>query len=98
MEAKEIVPETLHLMCLKRHPNLEPARTLRVTSSPLAQKTRAKMGTCFAHPRKATYIGTKYGDNAAQEWTRKKHIVLKELTYALATETRHTERVRATRG
>jgi hypothetical protein len=43
--AKEGMPETLHPMCLKRHPNLELARTLRVTSSPLAQETRAKMGT-----------------------------------------------------
>jgi hypothetical protein len=45
----------------------------------------------------ATYIGTKYGDNAAQEWTSEKHIVLAEPTYSLAIETRHAERVRATR-
>ncbi len=45
----------------------------------------------------ATYIGTKYGDNAAQEWTIKKRIVLAEPTYSSAIETRHTESVRATR-
>ncbi len=45
----------------------------------------------------ATYIGTKYGDDAAQEWTSKKRIVLMEPTYSSAIETRHTERVRAPR-
>jgi hypothetical protein len=53
------------------------------------QKSKQKM---------ATYIGTKYGDNAAQEWTSKKCMVLKELTNSLAIETRHAERVRVTRG
>ncbi len=66
---KEFELETLHKMCLERHLNLEPARTLRVTSSPLAQETRAKMGTMLrmSKDKIATYIGTKYGDNAAQE-------------------------------
>ncbi len=45
----------------------------------------------------ATYIGTKYGDDGAKEWTSKKRIVLAEPTYSSAIETRHTERVRATR-
>jgi hypothetical protein len=45
----------------------------------------------------ATYIGTKYGDNTAQEWTSKKHIVLAEPTYSSAIETRHAERVQATK-
>jgi hypothetical protein len=45
----------------------------------------------------AMYIGIKYGDNVAQEWTSKKCIVLTEPTYSLAIETRHAERVRATR-
>ncbi len=45
----------------------------------------------------AMYIGTKYGGNAAQEWTSKKHIVLVEPTYSSAIETRHAEKVRATR-
>ena len=44
-----------------------------------------------------TYIGIKYGDNAAQEWTSKEHIMLPESTYSSAIETRHAERVRATR-
>jgi hypothetical protein len=30
----------------------------------------------------ATYIGTKFGDNAAQEWTSKKQITLKETAYS----------------
>jgi hypothetical protein len=45
----------------------------------------------------ATYIGTKYGDDVVQEWTSKKRIVLAEPTYSSAIETRHAERVRATR-
>jgi hypothetical protein len=45
----------------------------------------------------AMYIRTNYGDNAAQEWTSKKHIVLVEPTYSSAIETRHAERVWATR-
>jgi hypothetical protein len=40
----------------------------------------------------ATYIGAKYGDDATQEWTRKKHIVPAEPTYSSAIETRHAER------
>ncbi len=45
----------------------------------------------------ATYIGTKYGDNTAQEWTSKNRIVLVEPTYSSAIKIRHAERVRATR-
>ncbi len=45
----------------------------------------------------ATYIGTKYGDDAAQEWTSKKRKVFLELTYSSAIETRHAEKVRAIR-
>ena len=52
---------------------------------------------CTFKEKMATYIGTRYGDNAAQEWTSKKLIVLVELTYSSAIETRHAERVRATR-
>ncbi len=45
----------------------------------------------------ATYIGTKYGDAAAQEWTSRKKIALLELTYLQAILDRHAERVKATR-
>jgi hypothetical protein len=45
----------------------------------------------------ATYIRTNYGDNTAQEWTSKKCIVLAKPTFSLAIETRHAERVWATR-
>jgi hypothetical protein len=35
---------------------------------------------CMSKVQIATYIGTKYGDDVAQELTSKKHIVLAELT------------------
>jgi hypothetical protein len=52
---------------------------------------------CTSKEKMAKYIGTKYGDNAGQEWTREKCIVLAEHTYSSAIKTRHAERVRATR-
>jgi hypothetical protein len=45
----------------------------------------------------ATYIGTKYGDEAAQEWTSGKKIVLQEPAYLQTNLVRHAERVKATR-
>ncbi len=45
----------------------------------------------------ATYIGTKYGNKAAQEWTSSKKIVLQEPAYLQAILVRHAERVKATR-
>ncbi len=45
----------------------------------------------------ATYIQTKYGDNAAQEWTSKKRVVLPKPTYSKAILDRHAERVQVTR-
>jgi hypothetical protein len=45
----------------------------------------------------ATYIGTKYGHKAAQEWTSGKKIALLEPTYLQAILDRHAERVKATR-
>ena len=44
-----------------------------------------------------TYIGMKYGDKAAQEWTSGKKIVLQEPAYSQAILIRHAERVKATR-
>jgi hypothetical protein len=38
-------------------------------SGDMLQTSKEKMGTC---------IGTKFGDNAAQEWTSKKQITIKE--------------------
>ncbi len=35
---------------------------------------------CTSKEKMATYIRTKYGDNAAQEWTSKKRVVLAEPT------------------
>jgi hypothetical protein len=52
---------------------------------------------CRSNEKMATYIGTKYGDNVAQELTSKKRIMLKEKTYLTAVETRHTESIRAKR-
>jgi hypothetical protein len=45
----------------------------------------------------ATYIGTKYSDKTAQEWTSGKKIVLLEPAYLQAILVRHAERVKATR-
>jgi hypothetical protein len=43
----------------------------------------------------ATYIGTKFGDNAAQERTSKKQIALNEPVYSQSILDRHGERVKA---
>jgi hypothetical protein len=45
----------------------------------------------------ATYIGTKYSNKAAQEWTSGKKIVLQEPAYLQAILVRYAERVKATR-
>jgi hypothetical protein len=45
----------------------------------------------------ATYIGTKFCDNAAQEWTIKKRIALKEPAFSQSILDRHCERVKATK-
>ena len=45
----------------------------------------------------ATYIGTKFGDDAAQEWVSNKKIILPEPTYSQAILDRHAQRVRATK-
>jgi hypothetical protein len=45
----------------------------------------------------ATYIGMKYSDKAAQEWTSGKKIILQEPAYLQAILVRHAERVKATR-
>jgi hypothetical protein len=44
-----------------------------------------------------TYIGTKFGDEAAQEWISGKKIVPTEPTYSLAIKARHAARVKATK-
>ncbi len=43
----------------------------------------------------ATYIGTKFGDDAAQEWVSNKKTILPEPTYSQAILNRHAQRVRA---
>jgi hypothetical protein len=45
----------------------------------------------------ATYIGTKYGDDAAQEWISGKRIALPEPAYSQAIKDRHSARVKATK-
>ncbi len=52
---------------------------------------------CTSKEKMATYIRTKYSDSTAHEWTSKKRIVIMEPTYSSAVETRHAERVWATR-
>ena len=44
----------------------------------------------------ATYIGTKFGDGAAQEWTSGAQTVIPEPTYSPFILARHAERVKAT--
>ncbi len=44
-----------------------------------------------------TFIGTKYGNEAAQEWTSRKKIALLEPTYLQVILNRHAERVKVTR-
>ena len=44
----------------------------------------------------AMYIGTKFGDDAAQEWTIGTQTVLPEQTYLPLIMARHAERVKAT--
>jgi len=43
-----------------------------------------------------TYIGTKFGDDAAQEWTSVVHTVLPDPTYLPFILARYAERVKAT--
>ncbi len=45
----------------------------------------------------ATYIGTKFGDDAAQEWVSNKKTIMPEPTYSQAILTRHSQRVKATK-
>ena len=52
---------------------------------------------CTSKEKMATYIGTKYGNEAAQEWTSKKRIVSKEPKYSDTIEIRHAKRVQATK-
>ncbi len=47
--------------------------------------------------RMATYIGTKFGDNVAQESTSKKKNALKEPVYSQSILDRHGERIKATK-
>jgi hypothetical protein len=52
---------------------------------------------CTSMEKMAAYIGTKYSNKAAQEWTSGKKIILQEPAYSQAILVRHTERVKATR-
>ncbi len=63
----------------------------------LGNKGKDRDMLCMSKEKMATYIGTKYSDDTAQEWTSKKCIVLVKPTYSSAIKTRHAERVWATR-
>jgi hypothetical protein len=52
---------------------------------------------CTSKEKMATYIGTKYEYNSAQEWTSNKCMVLPKPTYSKAILDRHAGRVQATR-
>ncbi len=50
-----------------------------------------------SNEKMATFIGTKFGDDVAQEWTSKKQIALKEPAYSQSILDWHGERVKATK-
>ena len=52
---------------------------------------------CTFAKKIATHISTKFGNSAAQEWTRGTQTVLPELAYLPFIPARHAERVKATR-
>ena len=52
---------------------------------------------CTSMEKMATYIGTKFGDKAAQDWTSGKQPILQEPAYSPFILARHEERVNATR-
>ncbi len=52
---------------------------------------------CTLMEKMTTFIGTKYGNEAAQEWTSGKKINLLEPAYSQAIWDRHAARVRGTR-
>jgi hypothetical protein len=52
---------------------------------------------CTFMEKMAMYIGTKYSNKAAQEWTSGKKIALQEPAYLQAILVRHAERVKVTR-
>ena len=84
-------------------------RVSRGSSSPSVPKRASELGACKElegqiftigsgnEEKMVTYIGTKYGDEAAQEWTSEKRIMSNEPNYSDAIEIRHAERVRATK-
>ena len=51
---------------------------------------------CTSVEKMATFIGTKFGNNSAQEWTSGSQTVLTEPTYSPFILARHAERVKAT--
>ncbi len=52
---------------------------------------------CTSMEKMVTYIGMKYGNKAAQEWTSGKKIILLEPAYLQAILVRHAERAKVTR-
>ncbi len=58
---------------------------------------KGKDGDMLRTSMEKTYIVTKNGDEAAQEWTSRKKINLLEPAYSQAIKDRHAARVRATK-
>jgi hypothetical protein len=52
---------------------------------------------CTSMEKMAIYIGMKYSNKAAQEWTSSKKIILQEPAYSQTILVRHAERVKVTR-
>ncbi len=95
--AKEVNPETLHPMCLESRKASEriACKDLEGHIFTIGSGNKGNDGEmlCASKEKMETFIRTNYSDDAAQEWTSKKHIVLTEPTYSSAIETRHAERV-----
>ncbi len=94
--AVEATVEALCLPCLARHWSKGHDKTLKAIPSPLALGKDEDM-LWTSREKMATYIGTKFGDDAAQEWTSKKQITLKESAYSKSILDRHGGRVKATK-
>jgi hypothetical protein len=93
--AVEVAAGMLWQPCLARHRNKGHAN-LEGHIFTIGSGNKGKDGDMLhtSKEKMATYIGTKHGDDAAQEWTSKKRTVLPKSTAILD---RHAERVQAMR-
>ncbi len=97
--AMEAAVEALWLPCLTRHWELGACKDLEGHIFTISSGNKGKDGDMLQtlKEKMATYVGTKFGDNEAHEWTSKKQIALKEPVYSQSILDRHGERVKATK-